>query len=63
MTAPTPPGSIPPEVSQAPPGSHFGKFVRVLRIGAGGMGEVWKAWDTDLIRWVPLKFLKSGDVW
>jgi len=36
-----------------------GKYVKVSRVGAGGMGEVWKAWDLGLHRWVAVKFLKS----
>lgn len=29
-------------------------------IGHGGMGQVWKAWDSRLNRWVPIKFLAPG---
>ncbi len=57
---PTSPFS-PPEVNTAASNAKFGKFVRTQRLGAGGMGEVWKAWDTQLSRWVALKFLKGGD--
>ena len=32
------------------PGTTLGPFEMVKRIGAGGMGEVWKAWDKPLIR-------------
>src|SRR5438093_517526 len=44
--------AIPDEASIAPQNARFGKFIRTKRLGAGGMGEVWKAWDTVLGRWV-----------
>jgi tetratricopeptide (TPR) repeat protein len=53
--------AVPDEAVYAPVSARFGKFIRTRRLGAGGMGEVWKAWDSVLGRWVALKFLKGGD--
>lgn len=51
----------PPLPPEAATGEPFGKFRKVQMLGSGGMGEVWKAWDSMLGRWVALKFLKSGE--
>ena len=41
-------------------GDKLGPYEILAPIGAGGMGEVWKARDTRLGRNVAIKFSKSG---
>jgi predicted Ser/Thr protein kinase len=42
-------------------GDICGAFSAVEKLGAGGFGEVWKAWDSRLNRWVALKLLTAVD--
>jgi Tol biopolymer transport system component len=44
------------------PGTRFGSYEVVESIGAGGMGEVWRARDTSLKRDVALKILPQAFV-
>lgn len=53
---------LPPEVQQAsqePKNIFATKYVLLRRIGSGGMGHVWKAWESPLARYVAIKFLKA----
>jgi hypothetical protein len=46
-------------VASLDPKNRFGKYILISRIGKGGMGEVFKAWDTVLQRRVAVKIPHS----
>lgn len=54
-----PDGSIPARPSSTEPG-RIGRYVVIKRIGAGGMGVVYAAYDDKLDRKVAVKLLRPG---
>jgi serine/threonine-protein kinase len=54
--------NLPTEVAavQGQTDRRLGDYVLVTRLGRGGVGEVWKAWDVRLGRWVAVKVPMAG---
>jgi serine/threonine protein kinase/tetratricopeptide (TPR) repeat protein len=55
-----PAGDMPPGTRFAPGHSFAGRYTVVEQVGAGGMGQVYKAIDRQLNRTVALKLIRPG---
>ena len=59
-TAPESPAALARQPETRPRGATLGRYILLDRLGAGGMGVVYAAYDPDLDRKVAVKILHEG---